>query len=219
MEDQENEFTRLHAASAWADMEALAEDRHGSQSSLDGSPRLKHLYAVSDLAEKLARDYFEDLDLATQVYWTKVCKAAGLLHEAIGSGCAFEDLVGVSDEAVARAVADGQPDLRLPAPRRLELHANSIGLSTEAAQIVKLCDLRHEAVIRVRVMESRPDPQTVSRVSEWVAEAQVVSGVLRKIESLVTAIHADRLHADLVLLEKLVSRFRSRKKKAKVRDG
>lgn len=213
--DQEMEFLRLNASFDWDAIERLTLDSHGGQGSADGSPKLKHCYAVSELAERLAREHFEDMDLSSQLYWTRVCKTAGLLHETMERGCLFEEIVAASDEAVAKVVGGCTRDVTLPGPRRVEMYANQVGLADAATQLVKLCDLRHEAVVRLSVMEARPTEEDAEKTSAWLLEARFVFPTLNKVESLVTAPQASRLRSDLDRLESLISRF-EKKRKAKV---
>lgn len=142
LDEQEQEFDRLHSSLDRQAIIAFAQQR----SAILGyrSAEALHLMAVGELAGKYVDIlcYGEDR-LATR-YRRQVCESAGFLHHAMLQGCAFEEVAGLSDEAVARIVSACTPDVRQPGPRRRMLLANQLGLSGREAQLVKLADLRHE---------------------------------------------------------------------------
>ena len=211
-DDQELEFGRLAQALSLSTIEQLAVDLHGGQTSADGEPRVRHLYAVADLASRLSRGYFEDMGPCSQAYWSTVCQATGLLHESVCRGLAFEDLVTAADESVARAVVDGTPDFRLPAPLRLERYINQLGLASGPVQLVKLCDLRHEAGLRLRSLNGRPKPVIRESAAVWLAETRLIVPVLTKVPSLVTAPQLRRLEADTQRLDFALKRLESKRR-------
>lgn len=202
--EQDVEYDRLRSVISWRGIESLINQRHGSHTSVDGTPKLRHLYAVYELISKLCKSVYAERDLNLQNYWTKVAGAAALLHEVMSlGGCVYEQVVEVADEATARVVCNCTPDPRLPRPKRLLLYSNQVGLAEEVPQMVKLCDLRHEATIRRRVFEYAERVQAVAMASEWLEEAYAVLPVLDKADAHHTRSLRIMLKEDIALLEQL----------------
>ena len=103
-----------------------------------------HLYAVGELAAHYASLTSDSIPDFPQRYRISVCRVAGYAHQLMESGCSFEDVVQIADEAVARIVAAVTPDVRYPEPRRMELFANQVGLAPVDAQLVKFADIGHQ---------------------------------------------------------------------------
>ena len=143
LDDQEVEYERVKEGLVWKDAEKLARALHTNSKHTDGTPKLAHLYTVSELAGRYAARFFADSSLMEQRYLASVCKFAGLLHESMVAGADFETLVKHADEAVARAVADLTPDCRMPRSARYELFVNRIGLAEPHTQLVALADMQH----------------------------------------------------------------------------
>jgi len=140
------EYERLRDGLVWAGVDDFARCAHAAQRHVDGASKLAHLYVVSELAGRHAERYYAGADLFEKRYMTLVCKATGLLHEAMVAGRDYEDLVDAADEAVAGLVAALTPDLREPRSKRTHLLANRVGLAAEPAQLVMLADLQHEVI-------------------------------------------------------------------------
>jgi hypothetical protein len=177
--DTDVEYERLREGLVWAGIDDFARSAHAAQRHLDGSPKLAHLYVVSELAGRHAERFYSDGDLFEKRYMTLVCKATGLLHEAMGAGRTYEDLVDAADEAVASLVAAVTPDGREPRSKRVHLLANRVGLAPEPAQLVVLADLQHE-VVGLRAVLARSEPP-VAAVRQRSAECGELSACLGKI--------------------------------------
>lgn len=163
--DTEVEYERLREGLVWEDINGFASSIHAAQTHVDGTAKLTHLYVVSDLAGRYAARFFEETGAEPfeQKYLAIVCRAAGLLHEAMAAGKDYEEIVEVSDEAVAGVIASLTPDRRLPRPRRLQVQANAWGLATEAGQLVALADLQHTAAGLQKVLEGKDPPRELVR--------------------------------------------------------
>ena len=207
--DTEVEYERLREGLVWEDINGFAGSVHAAQTHVDGSSKLTHLYVVSDLAGRYAARYFEEAGVEPfeQKYLAIVCRAAGLLHEAMAAGKDYEELVGVSDEAVARVVASLTPDVRLPRPKRLQVQANHWGLASEAGQLVALADLQHTAAGLQRLAERKDPP--LDRVRVAAAEGRVLLASLGKLTG--SFVFAGPLTATAGAFKALEQRCRARK--------
>lgn len=150
---------------------------HSVETHFDGTSKLQHLEAVSELSGRYANRFFAEADLFEQRYMVIVCRTAGLLHESMMVGLDFEQIVELTNETVARVVSDITPDQRYPWPKRLELYANRIGLARAETQIIKLADLQHS--IRAAAMAS-PERRPVAEKA--VEEAKMLIDSFNKIE-------------------------------------
>lgn len=178
----EIEYERLTAAVTAHVAEDFIRERHAAQRLWDGTPRLTHAYAVSKLAEGYADLYYRDADFYQQTYCKLVCKLGGLLHESMEVGATFEDLVTISDEAVANTIASVTPDNRMPRPKRLKILANQIGLAKPPAQIIVLASLLHDSVRLEERFRKKTDPATIKTIRVWIEESREIFGVLGKIK-------------------------------------
>lgn len=172
----EIEYDRLHTAVSWAQVEAYAHRLHSAQTHPLGGPKLRHCYAVAELARRHAAVLFAEADFFSQRYHALVCRAGGLLHEAADYGAYFEDLVTAADEAVAQLVTSVSVDRRVPRPRRLRLYGNQVGLAPPAAQLIKLADLQHDCLL---LREAGDHPL----LRAWLEEAREVTSCLGRIQS------------------------------------
>lgn len=191
----ELEFDRLHAMVSWPQIERYAHKLHASQGHLGDTPKLRHCHAVSELAARYAKEIFYDDDFFAQRYRTLVCRAGGMLHEAIDTGAFFEEVVKAGDEHIARLVASVSMDRRLPGPKRIRIYGNQIGLASAAAQAVKLADLQHDCLLLTRNLDLPAEA--------WVEEAKDILGSLGRIHAVpALALHAKQLKEDLQALDK-----------------
>jgi (p)ppGpp synthase/HD superfamily hydrolase len=182
--DKKVEYECLRDGLIWAEVEGVARTIHAGQTHVDGSPKLTHLYVVSELAGRYAQRYFADSDLFEQRYLCIVCRTAGLLHEALSYGQDFESLVDASDEAVARLVAGITPDNRLPRPKRHHQLANQVGLAPESAQLIVLADLQHTIAGLDKVLQRKTVDTQQTRVC--ILECEELLCSLGKIDKSVT---------------------------------
>jgi hypothetical protein len=170
--EQELEYERLCGNLKSEAAGELALALHAAHEQLIGGSKLIHLYAVANLAQQLAEAFYSETDFHAQRYWKLSCYIAGLLHEAMICGGTFEMLVAVSDETVARMVGCLTPDNRIPAPRRLSLLSNQIGLGGAPVQLVKLADMQHDCFQLLGYDLTTLDDNLLSRVDNWLSESR-----------------------------------------------
>lgn len=209
--DHDVEYDRL---SSGLDLQAaLAFAQH--RSTLLGQPAVKlvHLSAVGVLAAKYAAVYYRDEGFLEQRYHSRVCEAAGYLHEVGLLGCVFEDLVAVADEAVAKVVAGLTPDGRLPFPDRVQRYANQVGLGAAPVQLVKLADLRHDCKQQFELSQSRP-----ADVRDWLEEAREVLACLHKLSGTPLASRIASVKAEVLALDRQTKDHRRRRGTLDVRN-
>lgn len=180
--DGEIEYERLRDAVNDHVAEEYAKDLHACQRTWDGSPRLSHVYAVAKLAEDYANVYYTEADFFKQSYMKLACKLSGLLHESMFAGANFERVVEVSDEAVARIVAEMSEDCRMPQPKRLELYANQIGLARPSTQVVMLANLVNDTTRVADRFRSRVNKEMLDATEVWVWESNVIFRSLGRIK-------------------------------------
>jgi hypothetical protein len=172
-------------------VEECAAAVHAGARHFDGSPKLRHLFAVSELTARQVDVYCQDRDVYEHRYYRRVCRAAGLLHEAMGVGASFESLTDAADEASAKVVAELTPDLRMARPKRLIVYANQVGLASAWAQLVVLADLRCNAacfkcacvregldLLRERVEEARAVLQSLGKLQQTRGLAPVLQALV-----------------------------------------
>lgn len=204
MDDHEIEFDRLHAS---IDRQAvIAFAQHRTLLAGGDTTRLVHLNTVGELAGRYAEALHADLDFVEKRYRRQVCEAAGFLHDTLLQGCDFESLVSLADEAVAKVVAAVTPDVRLPAPKRMMMLGNAIGLAGGDAQLVKLADLRHEAVLKAAAVESDP-----VGVRAWLSEASEVLSCLHQLRNTPLVTRIDAVKAAVGDLDDRTRSFRRKK--------
>jgi hypothetical protein len=157
---------------------------HARHVRADGSPLWGHLQAVSRAARKLVEDYYQMASVSESRYWVKVAQAAALLHESQQRcGTSFESISGVdgpADEAVARVVGALTLDVRVPRPLRNEMLANAVGRGGPVAQIVKLLDLRHDAIMFTE-LHRQGTPMIRTEIFDFCMEALHVLDSLTEI--------------------------------------
>jgi hypothetical protein len=139
--DQDLEFDRLSSDLLLPAVEDTAAKWFSVHRRLDQTSVFGHLQVVSKDACALFDRAADEMSLSAKRYWTKVCEAAGLLHESIVSGRRYEDVVAAADDAVANTVAALTPDIREPYSKRSFLLANRVGNATLIAKAVKLADI------------------------------------------------------------------------------
>lgn len=148
---------------------------HKTQPRLDGSTYYDHVLTVANAAEKMASLFFGDKDLPNEVrYNIRICKCAGLLHEAIPvSGKTYEEISCLSDKSVADCVGALTPYLNEPFSKRLEYLVNKVGLGGPHAQIVKLADLIHDGVMFDHLIDSGETDGLYEAAAEFIVELEL----------------------------------------------
>ena len=180
--EHEIEYDRLCDSLTGRGADTMVIRLHASQQQLAGGSKLSHLHAVSELAQRYADLFYNEADFNAQRYYKTCCRLAGLLHEAMEWGGAFEQVVEVADETVARMVADITPDRRIPRPKRRRLYFNQLGLAHPPAQLVKFADLQHEAHNLLAIAPKALKQPTVETMRFWVDDAIEIIPLLDKIK-------------------------------------
>lgn len=184
-DERDNEFSNLADQLKIDWVGTYCRNLHARHTRDNGSPLWGHLQAVSLAARKLVEDFYQTASVSESRYWVKVAQAAALLHESqLRCGTSFEDISGVGgpgDEAVARVVGALTPDVRVPRPLRNERLANSVGRGGPIAQIVKLLDLRHDAIMYTELHRQRA-PMIREQIFDFCMEALHVLDSLTEIQ-------------------------------------
>ena len=133
---------------------------HRGQKRADGSAYSRHPKEVAELAESWGVRHFRNnrlimpLDRVTIVdMWH-----AAMLHDTIEDGRAtWDDILGVTNLAVAELVATLSHDNRLSRPRRLQEYTNCLVHADYPAKIVKLADLYCNLQDALVLLRSQPE--------------------------------------------------------------
>lgn len=162
-----------------------------------GGSRAEHLLRVANLSVRYVDILYQGGDKLEARYFRKVCEAAGFLHESLTQSCSFEELVAISDEAVATLVSSITPDLRESAARRIVSYSNRVGMARREAQLVVLADLRHEYDLHVSAGKANLPSAKI-----WAEEAVEVIMNLRALRNTRLESRVQVLRSRLVNLEK-----------------
>lgn len=179
--EQEVEYDRLCDSLTGKGSDELVLRLHAAHTQLGGGSKLIHLHAVSELAAQYAVQFYNEQDFNAQRYWGLSCRLTGLLHEAMEWGGTFEDVTSVADETVARMVASLTADRRLPRPKRLELLANQVGLSSPGVQLIKLADMQHDCFHMLGMNLLKSNDGMLALIEDWLDEARLVVRSMGKI--------------------------------------
>lgn len=194
-DDQVIEYERLYSSLDRQSIIAFAQHKAATVGYQVG--RSVHLMAVGSLAAKYVNVLYPDSDIVEKRYRHRTCEAAGFLHETMLQACTFEDIVTLADEAVARMVAAMTPDIREPAPKRIRLLANQIGLADRDAQVVMLADIRHDYDRYLKIAESDLESSLA-----WCGDAMSLLSHLRKLNETPLHSRVKLLRDDLLAMDR-----------------
>jgi len=148
-------------------------ESHRSRKQADGSPYYRHSAKVAKLADGFATTYYRqkgNLIFPMDQVTIKDVWHAGMLHDAIDHGRAYDDILEATSLSVANIVSATSSDMRLPRPRRLLEYCNRLHLAEPPAQIIKLACLACNLQMAIELIQADEISKTTVALTFWPQE-------------------------------------------------